>query len=124
MSVPCVQVSPTKTSSFGHCLSHICALLHLFVVERVEDSASLYGSSIQKHHVCVLVKSAVSTNRTVCFVLGRTDRQTDNSIAVVSYCIDCCLFCFLQEEGKVSVSAKCSDSSFISHLLTELKTEL
>ncbi|XP_062504625.1 AP-3 complex subunit delta-1-like isoform X2 [Corticium candelabrum] len=81
-----VKLSPTKTSKFGQTLCHICSLLHLSVVERVEESASLYGSSIQKHHICLLVKSA--------------------------------------EEGKVSVSAKSSDSSFIAHLLTELKSEL
>ena len=30
------------------------------VLERIENSASLHGSSVANHHVCLLVKSCVS----------------------------------------------------------------
>ncbi len=36
--------------------------LHLGIIEQLGDSASLYGSSIASHHVCILVKAIVSTH--------------------------------------------------------------
>ena len=55
-----IKVQLSKTVDFGSALSAIAAGLHLGIVERIEESASLYGSSISNHHVCLLVKSLVS----------------------------------------------------------------
>lgn len=43
-------------SNFDNCLLTACFYNHLKVVEKVDNSASLYGQSIQGHHVCLLVK--------------------------------------------------------------------
>ncbi|XP_065844476.1 AP-3 complex subunit delta-1-like [Oscarella lobularis] len=51
-----LKIKLTKSSSFAHALRRACTLFKLSVIERVEGSASLYGRTIQKHHVCVLVK--------------------------------------------------------------------
>ncbi|XP_052256781.1 AP-3 complex subunit delta-1-like isoform X1 [Dreissena polymorpha] len=43
-------------NSFDVSLLRICFYNHFKVVEKVEGSASLYGRSIQGHHLCLLVK--------------------------------------------------------------------
>nr|XP_039258298.1 AP-3 complex subunit delta-1-like isoform X2 [Styela clava] len=42
---------------FSHALQKICFYLKFSVVERVDDSASLYAATIQQHHVCLLIKA-------------------------------------------------------------------
>eukprot|EP00118_Oscarella_pearsei_P003393 m.14139 g.14139 ORF g.14139 m.14139 type:complete len:1230 (+) comp25546_c0_seq1:46-3735(+) len=81
-----MKINLTKCAGFERALRRVCPLFRLSVIEHVENSASLYGRTIQKHHVCVLVKSL--------------------------------------DENVLSVSGKCSDTMFISHLLNEFKTEL
>lgn len=46
---------------FSQILARTCYYLHFFVVEQVDQTASLYSRSIQGHHVCILMKSLVST---------------------------------------------------------------
>nr|CAB3222285.1 AP-3 complex subunit delta-1 [Phallusia mammillata] len=41
---------------FNQALQKLCFFLKFCVVEQVGDSASLYTSSIQRHHICLLVK--------------------------------------------------------------------
>jgi hypothetical protein len=55
-----IKVQLSNTGDFGSALSSIAAGLHLGIVEHIEESASLYGSSISNHHICLLVKSLVS----------------------------------------------------------------
>lgn len=43
-------------ANFANCLMRICFYNHFKVVEKVDQSASLYSRSIQGHHVCLLVK--------------------------------------------------------------------
>ena len=52
----------TKLAGFQEVLTAITGSLHLSVVEHVENTASLYGSSISNQHVCLLVKEAVHTS--------------------------------------------------------------
>lgn len=51
-----VKVTTPETTEFSSIITRICVLLHFAVVEQVDNSASLYASSIQGHHLCVLVK--------------------------------------------------------------------
>ncbi|XP_073259025.1 AP-3 complex subunit delta-1-like isoform X1 [Porites lutea] len=51
-----VKVTAPETTEFSSIISKICILLHFAVVEQVDSSASLYASSIQNHHLCLLVK--------------------------------------------------------------------
>lgn len=51
-----VKVTAPETIEFSSIISKICILLHFAVVEQVDSSASLYASSIQNHHLCLLVK--------------------------------------------------------------------
>lgn len=51
-----VKVTAPETIEFSSIISKICILLHFAVVEQVDSSASLYASSIQSHHLCLLVK--------------------------------------------------------------------
>ena len=55
-----IKVQLSNTADFASALSAIAAGLHLGIVEHIEESASLYGSSISNHHICLLVKSLVS----------------------------------------------------------------
>ena len=47
---------------FSHALARTCFFAHMSLVERIEQTASLYSCSIQGHHVCVLVKALVSNS--------------------------------------------------------------
>ncbi|CAH3134867.1 unnamed protein product [Porites lobata] len=51
-----VKVTAPEMTEFSSIISKICILLHFAVVEQVDSSASLYASSIQSHHLCLLVK--------------------------------------------------------------------
>ncbi|KAJ7386345.1 AP-3 complex subunit delta-1 [Desmophyllum pertusum] len=51
-----VKVTTPETTEFSSIIHKICVLLHFAVVEQVDNSASLYASSIQGHHLCALVK--------------------------------------------------------------------
>ena len=57
-----IKVQLSNTVDFGSALSAIAAGLHLGIVEHIEESASLYGCSISNHHICLLVKSLVSSS--------------------------------------------------------------
>ncbi|XP_076811887.1 AP-3 complex subunit delta-1-like isoform X4 [Clavelina lepadiformis] len=50
----------SKGIPLDHVLQKLCFFLKLSVVEQVGDSASLYSSSIQHHHICLLVKAAAN----------------------------------------------------------------
>ena len=56
----CPQLTLTNTGDFLSALRVIVQTLHLRVIEQMGDSASLYGSSIASHHICILVKAVVS----------------------------------------------------------------
>ena len=57
-----IKVQLSNTADFGSALSAIAAGLHMGIVEHIEESASLCGCSISNHHICLLVKSLVSSN--------------------------------------------------------------
>ncbi|XP_070562551.1 AP-3 complex subunit delta-1-like isoform X2 [Ptychodera flava] len=50
-----VTVMPLD-AEFSHVIAKTCFYGHLALVERVENTASFYGCSIQQHHVCLLIK--------------------------------------------------------------------
>ncbi|XP_060581566.1 AP-3 complex subunit delta-1-like [Ruditapes philippinarum] len=52
-TLKCTPLDP----SFDVSLLRICFFNHFKVVEKVDNSASLYSRSIQGHHVCLLVKN-------------------------------------------------------------------
>lgn len=54
-----LQVKLTTVSDFAGALTMLSTALHMVVVEKIADSASLYGCSIAQHHVCLLVKAQV-----------------------------------------------------------------
>ncbi len=56
----CLQVKYSQTADFSSALAAIVATLHLVVVEKIDQSASLYGSSITSHHICILIKAQVN----------------------------------------------------------------
>ena len=55
------QAALSKTADYDSALAAIASGLHLVVLEQIESSASLHGTSVANHHVCLLVKSAVSS---------------------------------------------------------------
>ena len=77
------------------------------VLEQFENSASLHGSSVANHHVCLLVKSSVS----LLFI-----RWWYVYIGLLGPPV--------QGDGSLAVNAKCSDATLISNLLDEVKALL
>ncbi|KAL3868900.1 hypothetical protein ACJMK2_041656 [Sinanodonta woodiana] len=65
----CTPLQP----EFSTNLLRICFYNHFKVVERVDNSASLYSRSIQGHHICLLVKQ-------VDQVLSIDGKSTDSSL--------------------------------------------
>lgn len=51
------KVKLANVRDFADALTLVSGSLHMVVVEKIEDSASLYGCSIAQHHVCLLVKA-------------------------------------------------------------------
>lgn len=45
---------------FTEALNKICTKCHVTLVEQIDDTASVYGHSLQGHHVCLLLKQNVS----------------------------------------------------------------
>ena len=64
-----IKMQLSNTADFGSALSAIAAGLHLGIVEHIEESASLYGCSISNHHICLLVKSLVSSSSVLVWEL-------------------------------------------------------
>lgn len=56
-------------NDFNSALKIICNEFHLSLVEKIDDSASLYGQSIKGHHICLLIKYNVSLIKTKIFFL-------------------------------------------------------
>lgn len=52
----------SRCEDFSDALNKICQKCHLTLVEQIDDTASLYGHSLQGHHVCLLLKQNVSCN--------------------------------------------------------------
>jgi AP-3 complex subunit delta-1 len=48
---------PNLEMDFSIVLARACFFGHLSLVERVDTTASLYGLSIQSHHICLLLKA-------------------------------------------------------------------
>jgi len=69
---------------FNVLLSHnaLWCMFVLAVVEQVDSSASLYGKSIQGHHVCLLVKRLVCTSLDIKLIQLDTYLVTDIYLAV------------------------------------------
>lgn len=51
-----------KKNDFEQILKDICLKAKFSVVERIDATASLYATSIEGHHVCLLIKKLVSEN--------------------------------------------------------------
>ncbi|XP_077981677.1 AP-3 complex subunit delta-1-like isoform X2 [Glandiceps talaboti] len=52
-------------AEFSHVVAKACFYGHLSLVERVENSASFYGCTIQQHHICILVKQLPNSGLSV-----------------------------------------------------------
>ncbi|KAL5479765.1 hypothetical protein EMCRGX_G023338 [Ephydatia muelleri] len=52
-----LKAALSKTADYDSALAAIASGLHLVVLEKIENSASLHGTSVANHHVCLLVKS-------------------------------------------------------------------
>ena len=94
----------SKTADYDSALAAIASGLHLVVLEKIENSASLHGTSVANHHVCLLVKSAVSY----------TSFQLINDL----------LLWLFQGDGSLSINAKGGDATLVSNLLDEVKAFL
>nr|XP_006815142.1 PREDICTED: AP-3 complex subunit delta-1-like [Saccoglossus kowalevskii] len=68
----------TRDTEFSHIVAKTCFYGHLSLVERVNNTASFYGCSIQQHHVCLLVKQLPSGSLSV-------DGKSSNDTLLSSY---------------------------------------
>jgi len=64
------QLKLSRVPDFPTALSAISTLLHMVVVEHIDNSASLYGCSIKQHHVCLLVKTQVHVGMNFVLIQG------------------------------------------------------
>ncbi|KAJ8680456.1 hypothetical protein QAD02_016243 [Eretmocerus hayati] len=51
----------SECRNFEDAVNTICKQCNLTLVERIDNSASLYGQSLKGHHICLLLKQNVST---------------------------------------------------------------
>ena len=102
---PSPQVQLAKMADFPSALVAIAGSLQLVVVEQIEESASLYGSSIGSHHVCLLVKAGVSPI----------------SLSFFLFVYSLSPFFPPQAGNTLSINAKGSNAQLVSSLLDEIK---
>ena len=55
-----VKKEVSQRKNFSNSITSICQSCHVTLVEQINDTASLYGHSLQGHHVCLLLKQNVS----------------------------------------------------------------
>jgi hypothetical protein len=79
------------------------------VVEIVDNSASLFSSSIQNHPICLLVKFLVNFTRV------SVKKQK-----LFSYLI----FFFFKNDKSISLDGKSTSNSFVENFLEEVKSHL
>ena len=104
-----IKTDQLSFDDIEHAIDYLRSYFSLTVVEIVDNSASLYSSSIQNHPVCILVKYLVSRHffkanlcflfKTFIFVLKK---KNDKSLAI---------------------DGKSTNGSLIENLLEEFKAQ-
>lgn len=68
-----IKKEVSRCEDFSDALNKICQKCHLTLVEQIDDTASLYGHSLQGHHVCLLLKQNSAVGNL------KIDGKSDNS---------------------------------------------
>lgn len=104
-----IKTDQLSFDDIEHAIDYLRSYFSLTVVEIVDNSASLYSSSIQNHPVCILVKYLVSRH----FFLE----------LIYAFYLKPLFFLNKKNDKSLAIDGKSTNGSLIENLLEEFKAQ-